>query len=116
MIKRIKEYILKHLSLSDLEGEILFRFEEDLSVDELTKEQFQLILKDMAGIENIDNYYLTSLKKDRVRYFNATKETQEVIRGGFLRTLWYLNSIRKSRETARVSSGKNTEFNSPRHG
>lgn len=113
-MNKIKKYILGLFSSSELEHEVLSRFHDDFHVDTLTKDEINVVVSDISNIQNIEDYLLTILKNDRIRYFNTPKESQDLIRGAFLRTMWQLKEIRKSESSAK--SSEKVEYNNPYYG
>lgn len=98
MFQNIKNYILKKSSDQALEAEFLRRQNEDLLADDVPQEVADLILKDLSEIDKIDLLLKSMLKKDRAHYFNATPETQQLVKGAFMRTIWLLKQIRSQRK------------------
>lgn len=113
-MEKLKKILIKLVGDKVIENEYLSRFIEDVNIDSLGKEACDLVVQEMAKVENIDDFLLTSIKKDRVRYFNAPQDAQGQIKGASLRTIWLLKEIRNSRELKeRVAK---TKYTNPRHG
>lgn len=117
MLNKIKQLVLDKVSFEDLEKEYLKRFKEDIHYEYIDEKQANEIYYDMSRVEDIDRLLESLIKSDRIRFFNSTSEQQEVVRGGFSRTIYLLKNIRKSRETGspKKKSVKKDRFTSPRH-
>lgn len=111
----LKKYILNKISDSELNAEFLRRYNLDILADDLSPEQVNSVFMDLSSVENIDLLLKSILKKDRVRYFNAQIETQPVIKGAYMRTIWLLKAIREKRDR-KVEQADLVKFTSPRHG
>src|SRR3990167_5189728 len=92
------KFLLRLVNNELLEKEFLARFKEDFDIEALDSEANALVIKDLSKIEDIDGFLLTLLKADRLKYFNSVPESQSLIKGAFLRTLWLLKEIRKNRD------------------
>src|SRR3990167_10040556 len=83
--------------IAESEQKFLEKYRDDLFADTLTPSETKLVFKDLAGIEGIDEFLKSIIKNDRVIYFNASKETQDQVKGACLRTIWLLRSIQAIR-------------------
>lgn len=99
MFKKIRQYFLKRATQSEIEAEFLLRYSDDIHADEISPEQESIIMADIGNVPNIDELIKSILKKDRVRFFNSPVESQGMVKGAFMRTVWLLKS-------ARVASGR----------
>jgi hypothetical protein len=72
---------------------------EFMSTPTLTEEEHAFIFKRLGEIDGIDSLLKLILKQDMVLYFNVPPENQQAVRGGYNRTKWILDEIRKTRIT-----------------
>lgn len=93
----LKKPTLKEIPDIELEAELLRRYREDLTAQDLTPEQTDLLFKDLGRVENFDNFLRTVIAADRLRYFNAAADQQFYVKGATMRTIWLLKSIQKVR-------------------
>lgn len=113
MIKKIKLLILSLVDNDTLEEAFVKRYKEDIESEEQYSESDQRkIFDDLSRVEGYSEFLRWVLKRDRIRYFNAPKDGQDVVRGAFMRTLWQLKSLKRPKKKTEKSFG----FTSPRHG
>ena len=113
---KLKKILIKLLPDEIIEEEYVSRFVEDVNIDTLDKEACDLLLQEISKVENIDEFLLTALKKDRVRYFNSPREAQDIIKGAALRTIWLLKEIRNSRGEKEIGRVVIKKYTNPRQG
>lgn len=111
----IKKWLLNSLSDEQVELEYQHRFKEDMDTLDYDEELKNQVMSEMAGVHNIDDLLKAILKRDRVRYFNVPIESQQSVKGAFMRTLWLLKMIREQRKPERKPDSV-IAFRSPRHG
>ena len=110
MIQKLKQKLLHFLTDKEIETEFLKRYNEDILTEEIEEKEEKRILDDLKKIEGIEDFLKSILKKDRIRFFNSPKETQDVIRGSFVRTLWLLTQTRSNNKEEK------TEYKNNRYG
>ena len=110
----IKKTIIKLFSDKDIEHEYIVRFNEDQLSDSLDEDAAKQVLQDLSKVDNMDDFLLSTLKNDRMRFFNAPVESHNVIKGAFLRTLWLLKEIRNKRKVEEKVA--NVKYTNPRQG
>ncbi len=91
----IKEFIEK----------LFWRYHEiDLKSTGFTKEEIELIFKDLSENEDIINLFKGIARNDKERHFRATKDkTRDTIKGQYIRTLYF---IRKMMSPKQVEDSK----------
>jgi len=114
MNKLVKK-LIKSAPDSFITDEFLRRFDEDLNLEELEDEEVKVIMGELANIDGLSKYLLGILKNDRIRHFNSLGDTQNIVRGAFLRTQWLYKKIGDVNEK-RSTGKKKISFKSPRHG
>lgn len=74
---------------------LFWRFHEiDLTSPGFTKEEIDLIFKDLSESEDLVNLLKGIARNDKERHFRATKDkTRNVIKGQYIRTLYLIRKM-----------------------
>ena len=78
----------------------------------MIKEEIEKVLQDLSEVENYEKLLKSTIKGDRIRFFNVPKESQDIVRGAFHRTLSWLTAIRKQNQK---NINPKVKLDSPRH-
>lgn len=94
------------------EEKLLEKFTEDLASDRLDEATVEKVFEELSKIEHLEAVLINEIRADRIRYFNAKVESQERIKGAFLRAFWWLKKVRskKDKEKAVKSFRDKGEF------
>lgn len=60
----------------------------------------------LSRIPGIDDYLKKTLAKDMQRFFQASSDSHQVIRGAYMRTEYLLKKILESREKEKIKKGQ----------
>ena len=104
--------ILKFFKTEYLEKELVKRFIGDVDAEFMSKEEIEKVLQDLSEVENYEKLLKSTIKGDRIRFFNVPKESQDIVRGAFHRTLSWLTAIRKQNQK---NINPKVKLDSPRH-
>ena len=113
-MKKILTKLIRLFSDEQVDTEFLRRFKEDFNFESLSEEESNLVFQDLSKIDNVDDFLLSTLKNDRLRYFGAPKESQDMIKGAFMRIVWLLKEIRNKRNLKEKVA--NAKYSNPRQG
>lgn len=64
--------------------------------DELDKEEESRIWKEISKIDGASEYFRNLMSRDMKFHFVSAKEQQDLIRGGFYRTEYFSNQLKKN--------------------
>ena len=88
------------------------QYSKDVKSEDFIKEERDMIFADLEGNEDFKNLLRSIISGDKNRYFRVSDDkSRNIIRGEYLRTLWFLKEITKTSEP-KVGKKSNTKMRS----
>lgn len=93
------------------EDKFLAEFTEGIFGDDLDEALVEAIFEKISKIDGIERLFVNQIRRDRVKFFNASTEIQERIKGQAIRSLTILKKIRSKKDGKTTASKARESFN-----